>query len=330
MTRDQIMLDLQQQYAARREENQRIFEQRLAAACEKCEGLKELLDARRETLMTGIRRGIVSAQKEEAANAHLPNAFAAYNTKIAAILQKNNMPEDALQPVYTCSACRDEGFLYEPSRHMCECFKKELNRRLMAASGLSDANPQTFENFSLPLFSDVPISPGSPSQRQSMTYNYTICLEYANSFPHTATRDLLFVGQSGLGKTYLLQAITRRVAERGILPLYTSAYRLFETARKAYFENNPELMTAFMTAPLLLIDDLGTEPLMANITITQFFNLFNERQSAGLHTVISTNLDIPELRERYTERISSRFLDRSGCKKLVFIGDDIRERLGHS
>ena len=45
--------------------------------------------------------------------------------------------------------------------------------------------------------------------------------------------------------------------------------------------------------PLLLIDDLGTEPLMENITVTQLFNLLNERQNRGKHTVISTNLPSP-------------------------------------
>ena len=38
--------------------------------------------------------------------------------------------------------------------------------------------------------------------------------------------------------------------------------KLLETMRKAYFENNSDLMQPLMDAPLLLIDDLGTEPLM--------------------------------------------------------------------
>jgi len=117
------------------------------------------------------------------------------------------------------------------------------------------------------------------------------------------------------------------VAQRGHLPTYTSAYRLFETARKAYMENDSDLMAQYMNAELLLIDDLGTEPLLNNVTVTQLFNLLNERQMAGRHTVISTNLAMSELQERYTERISSRFLDATGCRRLVFIGADIRRNL---
>lgn len=328
MTREQIVLELQQQYAARRDENQRVFEECVQAACEKCEGLAKLLDARKEALMTGIRKGIVSGSKNANANDHLSNAFAGYNAQIADTLRKNGLREDALSPVYTCPICHDEGYLYEPSRHMCACFEAELNRRMIKELGLDKQEPQTFERFNDKLFSDEPIPPYGVSQRQVMIRNRNLCLAYADSFPKTPTRDMLFIGQSGLGKTYLLQAIAHRVAERGVLPFYVSAYRLFETARKAYFENDPEQMSALMNAPLLLIDDLGTEPLMANITITQLFNLLNERQIAERHTVISTNLDIPELRERYTERITSRLLDGLGCKKLTFIGEDIRERLG--
>ena len=78
--------------------------------------------------------------------------------------------------------------------------------------------------------------------------------------------------------------------------------------------------------PLLLIDDLGTEPLMENITVTQLFNLLNERQNAKRHTVISTNLSVLELKARYTERITSRLLDETSCKLVKFIGEDIRTR----
>jgi len=337
MTRDQIMLELQQQFANSREENQRIFEERVQAVCAKCEGLRPLLDARREALMTGIRKGIVSHTKNETANEGLSNVLADYSAQIASILRKNKLPSDALEPVYTCSICRDEGYVYEPSRRMCDCFATKLNRRLMAETGFAGTVPQTFERFNETLFSDEPV-PDAPagkdgrkmSQRQMILRHVSTCLEYADSFPDTPTRDMIFMGQSGLGKTYLLQAIAHRVAERGFLPTYISAYRWFETARKAYFENDPGLMALLMNAPLLLLDDLGTEPLMSNITVTQLFNLLNERQIAGRHTVISTNLRIPELRERYTERVASRLLDGQKCGRLAFIGDDIRKRLGKS
>lgn len=330
MTRDQIVLRLQQDYAARREENHRVFEERVHAACDKCPGLREVIAARQEALMAGIRRGILSPSKDTHANDSLSSRLAEYNERIAQALQKGGLSQDALQPVYGCPTCRDEGYLYEPSRHMCACFESELNRRMMAELGLNQAQPQTFEAFDETLFSCEPLPQSGVSQRQMMIRNRNSCLQYADSFPDTPKRDMLLIGHSGLGKTYLLQAIAHRVAQRGFLPLYTSAYHFFEVARKAQFDNTAEPMNELLGAPLLLIDDLGTEPLFNNITVTQFFNLLNERQNAGLHTVISTNLSWADLRERYTERVTSRLLDTRNCEQLIFIGEDIRRKLGKS
>ncbi|MCL1854915.1 MAG: ATP-binding protein [Clostridia bacterium] len=330
MTREQIVYRLQQDYALRREENQRLFQEHTEDICAKCPGLRQLLDNRREALMRGLRSGILAGRKDPEANASLPDEMMGFNKKIAAALKKGGLDSVALQPVYTCPLCRDEGYLYEPSRRMCSCFEKELNRRMIDELGLAKVVPQTFERFDEALFTTEPVESYSVSQRQMISYNRNVCLEYADSFPDTAVRDLLFMGKSGLGKTFLLQAIAHRVAGRGFLPLYISAYRLFETARKAYFENDSDQMTRLIDAPLLLMDDLGTEPLMANITITQLFNLLNERQMAGHHTVISTNLTISALKERYTERIASRLLDGRNCMQLTFIGEDVRRRLGNS
>jgi len=251
--------------------------------------------------------------------------MAEMNRRIAQTLEAGGLPADHLQPVYTCPVCRDEGYVYDPSRRMCDCMRQAFNRRLMEENGLA-GDLYTFENFDETVFSNEADEQGN-SQRKAALSNRNTCLEYANSFPKTATRDLLLMGKSGLGKTFLLQCIAHRVAQRGYLPTYTSAYRLFELARKAYIENDSEILAPMMDAQLLLIDDLGTEPLMNNVTVTQLFNLLNERQMAGRHTVISTNLTVTELRERYTERVASRLLDATGCRRMVFIGKDVRPTL---
>ena len=76
---------------------------------------------------------------------------------------------------------------------------------------------------------------------------------------------------------------------------------------------------------MLMLDDLGSEPLMQNITVEQLFHLVNERQRRGLSTVISTNLTLPELKDRYTERIVSRLNDPKNCQIIVLEGRDLRK-----
>ena len=89
-------------------------------------------------------------------------------------------------------------------------------------------------------------------------------------------------------------------------------------------DNDGARLRPLMEAELLLIDDLGTEPLMNNVTVTQLFNLLNERQMSGRHTVLSTNLSMNELQERYTERVTSRLLDKGACLRVGFVGGDVR------
>ena len=325
MTRERLIGKLQQEYAERREENLRLYDERVDALCARCEGLRALVDARHTAMMDGLRSALYPAHRNAEANVSLPTALAGYNRQIAEKLAACGQPADALAPLYTCALCKDEGFVYDPVRRMCSCFETELNRRMLTELGLQPDH--TFEAFDEQCFSDAR-EDGPISQRVQMRRNRDLCERYADQYPKTEVRDLLFTGKSGLGKTFLLQAIAHRVAQRGYSVQYLSAYKMLETLRKAYFENNSELLQPLMDAPLLLIDDLGTEPLMENITVTQLFNLLNERQNADRHTIISTNLNLPELRSRYTERVTSRLLDSRNCRTLKFIGDDIRKQLG--
>lgn len=325
MTGEQILLQLQQEYANRRETNLRLFEEKQDEACAACPGLRDLINARHAAVLKGVRTSILARHKDGSANASLPQRMADYNRQIGDLLEKGGFPRNHLQPVYTCAECRDEGYIYDPSRRMCSCMQREYSRRMLANSGVSGERC-TFDQYDETLFSDEQDEKGH-SQRKAAGIIRDVCLAYADSFPHTATRDLLLMGKSGLGKTFMLQCIAHRVAQRGHLPTYVSAYRLLEAARRAYMENDSDVLSSFMEAELLLIDDLGTEPLLNNVTVTQLFNLLNERQMAGKHTVISTNLSMTELRDRYTERITSRFLDGTGCRRLLFIGADIRRNL---
>ena len=328
MTKEQLTLALQQEYARRREENLRLYQRRTDEACQRCPGLRELLDKRHMAVVTGVRTSLLTPVKDPAVNAELPSAMARINEQIAAALRQGGLSADTLQPIYDCPLCRDEGYVYQPTRRMCSCMSRELTNRMLAESGLGD-DRETFERFDESLFSDEP-GTGGVSQRQAASMARKVCQAYADSFPGVTPPNLLITGKSGLGKTFLLHAIARRVADRGEMPVYTSAYHLLEVARKAYMENDSGVLGEYMTAPLLLIDDLGTEPLMQNVTVTQLFNLLNERHAAGLHTVISTNLKLAELKERYTERIASRLSDESDWRILLLLGDDLRKRLKRS
>ena len=323
MSRERIIAQLEQEYARRREENQEAFEEKQRQIAAACPGLQEMLDGRRAMVLKGVH---VALSQDGSPKVDFAARMKEYNEGIRRLLVENGFAENALEPVYHCPLCRDNGYITEPTRHMCECMQKELALRVMRENGLLQEN-HTFENFRPELFSDEKDDRGvSPRTRAQL--NFSIGQRFAREYPAARTPNLLIAGGSGLGKTYLSQCIANELAKRGHLPIYITAYRLFEVERQAHIENRPELMEDYLKAPILLIDDLGTEPMMSNITVVQLFHLLNERQMTGRSTIISTNLTVPELRERYTERITSRWMDATSWTFLPFTGEDIRRKLG--
>ena len=320
--RNEILRELQTEYEQQRmrdeQENLRRRDRAVAASPE----IGRLLEERQNMIFSGLR-GILdgNAQPED-----LPRRMEVMNRRIASLLAQNGFAQDYLEPVYRCKKCRDTGYVGEPVRDMCDCLRTAFYARLYQRVGLGEKAEQTFERFDLSVFPDKPVEGKPFTQRQEMDMICRQCREWADRYPAADTSDMLLMGQSGLGKTYLMHAMAKRLLDRGLNVLMMSAYRFLDVARKAYFSGQSNELDGLMASDVLLLDDLGSEPLMENITIVQLFNLINERQVNGRGTVISTNLTVKELRERYTERIASRLLDPRQCTLVQFSGDDVRRR----
>jgi len=98
--------------------------------------------------------------------------------------------------------------------------------------------------------------------------------------------------------------------------------------REKHAGGNEDTFRRMMECGLLAIDDLGSEPMMRNITVEYLFMLLNERTNAGLSTIIATNMTPSEVKERYGERIASRMFDRDKGSYLRFLGKDLRTKNG--
>ena len=77
-----------------------------------------------------------------------------------------------------------------------------------------------------------------------------------------------------------------------------------------------------MDCDLLIIDDLGSE-FITNFTTAALYNIINSRVARGVPTIISSNLDLEELKSRYPESIASRIIGTFAT--VQFIGKDIRQ-----
>lgn len=274
----------------------------------------------REDLVFGTMRAIL---KGNAKTENLPEKMERLSAEIRHRLIAAGFPANYLAPIYRCQACKDTGRTGELIKEPCECLKKAYQRKLRSAIGLDGEKRENFETFELSLFPDEPLPGKNYSQRMLMKKRRDDCKEWADQYPDVPCRNMLLTGKSGLGKTFLLRAVAERLIERDVNVLIISAYKLLEIVRKAYFSNE-ENAGEISEIEVLMIDDLGSEPLMQNVTVEQLFNLLNERQNRGLSTVVSTNLTMPELQGRYTERIASRLRDKNNWKVITLEGKDIR------
>ena len=223
-----------------------------------------------------------------------------------------------LDPIFTCPACGDTGVREDARR--CDCFfRYRLEYKLDEARLLNDG--ASFDLFDITRFSEEPLENGR-SQRDYMVQYKRITQTWATSFPNCSL-ILLISGGTGLGKTYTARCVMRCVIERGFTAAYYTAYRLFSMFHSDRLGEVVDLDMVF-SVPLLVIDDVGTEPMTRNVTLEYFFDLLNERAAAGLHTVIVTNLTFDAINERYGERIHSRLMDTRHSEKLIFKGHDIR------
>ena len=139
--------------------------------------------------------------------------------------------------------------------------------------------------------------------------------------------NLLFYGETGLGKTFLSNCIAKALMDTQHTVLYQSAVQLFEDVcgdvimRKGQNPTSKETYNYLYNCDLLIIDDLGTE-FTNSFVSSELYSILNTRMRENKSTVISTNLNLQELTERYSDRISTRIF--AEYKVFNFYGNNIR------
>lgn len=232
-----------------------------------------------------------------------------------AVILKN---ESIGEIVYNCNACRDTGYV---NGKICDCIhtaaKKLLIEDLSASLPLADCR---FENFDLNYYKNEDIDGANPRKR--MTAVLKLCREYVISFSPKSSQSLLFMGDTGLGKTHLTLAITYELLNQGFDVIYGSAYNLFSEMETEHFDRHTNTRyNAAITCDLLVIDDLGGEFVSPYIQ-SLLYNIINTRDLSGKPTIINTNLTMGEIANKYTPRVASRLIKYTAKK---FIGNDIRQ-----
>lgn len=236
---------------------------------------------------------------------------------------------DALDDTPACPRCGDTGWV---DGQMCVCLKglcaQEQLSALTALLNLTDE--QDFDRLRLDVYSDQPWQGQSRSPREQMHRVVAVCEGFARQFPHYPLKNLLLSGGTGLGKTFLSGCIAREVSRRGFSVVYDTAGSLFAAFEARRFARDAgegrqarDDVRRYLACDLLILDDLGSE-LTTPLSQSSLYEVVNSRLQGGRHTIISTNLSMDHIAQRYTPQLASRI---GGLyQELTFYGDDLRLR----
>ena len=241
------------------------------------------------------------------------------------LLTKYKVPNGYLEIQHDCNICKDKGFL--DNGHKCNCLKQEIINEAYKMSNISRMlEKENFTTLDTSIFSSEKDPESNISPQQNMLQIVSICESFILDFDKDNGENLLFYGDTGLGKTFMCNCIAKSLLDKGHLVIYQTAFKMFEIIEDYKFKNvdshiSKENYENLFDCDLLIIDDLGTE-LTNSFTNSELFNILNTRLLSGKKTIISTNLSPMQLGSNYAQRIFSRIFDR--FKMVKFIGKDLR------
>ncbi len=328
---DKNLENLLNEYEQKRRKAQMEAEANIKKLYEQFPGLEQIDDELNKFAINkskSILKGEKNTKKFDAEIDKLKN-------KKAKFLKERKIEINLFKPKYECIDCNDTGYIqdYNNKSVMCHCLKQKLLNLSYNKSNLSDIKNKNFENFNINLFSDevnVRKYKIKTSPRQNIINIKNKCMKFIENFDNLEEKNLFFCGNTGLGKTYMSNAIANEILKKGKTVLYQTAPVLLETVIDGKFnkyknQNADEFYKNVLTVDLLIIDDLGTENINS-MTVNELFTILNTRilnlNNKPTKTIISTNLSIEQIFKIYEERIGSRI---AGYYNIFqFVGEDLR------
>lgn len=213
------------------------------------------------------------------------------------------------QNKFDCKICADSGRVGDSH---CRCYYKRIINECYAFMGTKNIAAHTFNDDTL-------------SSAFDHGKEFSLVKRYLEKLPLT-DKNILITGQKGTGKTFLTECLVNGAADKGLCAIMLSAFtlnNLFAKNVTASVQDKITLNEILCTSDLLVIDDLGAEPIYNKITVENLTAVISERLMNKKPFVITTNLTLNEISLRYGERAFSRI-----CGKQTAIfemnGKDLR------
>ncbi len=167
--------------------------------------------------------------------------------------------------------------------------------------------------------------------------SFEVATDYIKNFREyfTQGKGLYLEGPCGTGKTHLAIAIALAIINTGVPVICKTSIDILGDIKRCYERNSEvteeEVLEAYKTVDLLIIDDLGKEQ-VTEWSVPVLYSILNERYEALLPTIITTNYNTTALAGKLSAKgdtetataIISRFVESS--KRVTMSWADYRRK----
>ena len=326
---NKILKNLLQEYEQKRyeaEQKSRIKKQELYARNTNLEKIENEINL---NSIHKINLILNSTENSQIEIKNIDNKISDLKKEKEKILNSLSINEEDFLPQYECKICNDTGYVKQNNiTTMCTCLRQKIFNIEYNKSNIGNIEKENFNNFRLDLYSNEIDTNFNISPRDNIKIIKKIAETFINNFDNPEEKNLLFTGNTGLGKTFLCNCIANEILKKNKTVLYQTAPIMIDAIMDYRFGKNEtenNILEHLLNVDLLIIDDLGTESLNS-MKLTELFTILNSRILNQNHkitkTIISTNLNLNNIFSIYNERIGSRIVGYYNICR--FIGDDIR------
>ena len=214
------------------------------------------------------------------------------------------------QPKYVCKNCRDTGYA---SGKKCACLERARIEVDLSDNPSLQAVPDGLKEVDGAFY--------GKNENAYLLYLKDI----RKGFVKGDTRFLTLIGKAGTGKTYIALTAVKEMLLAGAMVRVLNAVQLnkiFLEYHCAYLADKGGIWETLVEPDVLLIDDLGAESTLKNVTEQYLYELLVERMDKK--TIVTTNLSLDAIAQKYNQRIMSRLSDKKLSSVWEIEGEDLR------
>ena len=214
------------------------------------------------------------------------------------------------KPRYHCDRCHDTGYI---DGKRCACLEKERVNVNLSNNPTLVSVPDGLKEVDVNFYKEG-------------KNDYLLLLkDVRKNFVKGDVHFLTLIGKAGTGKTYVASTAVKELLFSGKMVSVLNSVtlnKIFLQYHCAYLADKGDVWEQLIEPDVLLIDDLGAESVLNNVTEPYLYELLVER--ADKKTIVTTNLSLDAIAQRYNQRIMSRLSDKRKSVAIEINGKDLR------